>query len=187
MTAQGASWMSQNDWPKLQHLSLQCFKGSVGDVAAILDSLAPGELRSFELGTQAHVVEAIPALLNHPALRGLRHLNLGVPNTLRLIERLAEMKCPFPDLHTVDLANRRPLMMEGCQFDRDVEATFLAAWARQPVNVIRYPWPISTTSLLHLVATKDDNTIALPHASLEVSARGPLERDTAGSFFVARR
>jgi hypothetical protein len=132
---------------KVKYLSLRDLQSTTNQLLSLLDRLEDGQLEGFEISTNKTIDPNIHELLNHPALRNVSYLTLGVPGVVEVIRALCDRPCPMRNLHSIGFENDSAKQMESGKLS-EVEIPFISGWFQKQLFETRYPWPLSTTSHL---------------------------------------
>jgi hypothetical protein len=185
ISSQGIRKLTGVTFPSLRHLALRKIDEGAESVLPILDTLRKGQLDVFEITTQDASIAELETVLNHPALCNVRYLTLGIPGTIDVMRRLSQMQCPMPKLHSLGFENDAIRSTENGYID-SVEQGVVTKWLTQTLSEVRYPWPLSDSSLLTAACNQ-------PHAEVRFGSttyavvRDEVHRDSSSVRFILKR
>jgi len=185
ISRQGIRELTGVAFPQLRHLALRKVSEGVETVLPILDTLREGQLDVFEITIQDASITELETVLNHRTLANVRYLTLGIPGTIGVMRRLSHMPCPMPKLHSIGFENDAAVSMETGDLS-SVEQGFVTKWFSQALCEVRYPWPLSDSSLLAAACTQPQADVRFGSTTYAV-VRDEMYRDSPSFRFILQR
>jgi hypothetical protein len=140
------SWIRQHSLPNLTRLELTNYSAGMSELIQVLDLFIPGQLSSLSI-TSPDKINNIDLVTQHPSLKNVSHLGLGIPGVIEIIDKLVLSPYKLSNLKSISFANQSARSMEGGDLS-SVERSFFSSWLQHEFVQVRYPWPLSNSSIL---------------------------------------